>query len=327
MPPAIRNFLISFTISAVLFSFLAYYAVRIIRVTVFDREDPTVTSEEVSSDSASEGASSGTSSGDSPVIGGNILNFLLIGTDYQPDLFDDYTVPFDSLQPERKKIADTILYVSYIPQNGLLLVCPIPSLTMTEFDGITTTLGEAYHYKGAAFLTEKVSTLVGQPIPYYGAVSIGGMAEIIDTLGGMRYNVPRDMQYESLDHTVKIDLKKGEQELTGEQVMQMLRYNGYGDTDTRTALQGEFFYQFLCRHANYTNKRNYTTVFGTLLPYLETNVTLNDLTDYLSVLFGYQSLAYTRVNYPGAYSDRYFMPNTDSAQAIFAGYLQEQQDK
>ena len=318
MPSGIRNFLIAFLISALLFSGVAYFAVKAIRVAFTDMEN---TSEDTSEDT-SEKTSEQTSDNTSETVTGTVLNFVLIGTDYQPEVFDDYIIPDDSLEKEREKTADTVLFVSFNTRSNLLVICPIPSQTMVEADKRNVTLGSTYHSKGPAFVCDKVASLVGQPVPYYAAISIGDFAAVVDYLGGIQYDVPSDMFFEKELGDIHIDLKKGPQHLTGDQVLQMLRYNEYGDTDTRTALAGEFFYKFLSTEANYTNKKNYTSMFSMLLPYVETNITLSDVTNYLSVIFGHTTMTYTPVVYPGAYSDRFFMPNTESAIQAFAAFDQ-----
>lgn len=317
MPTGIRNFLISFLLSALIFTGVAYFAVQAVGRAFNDIEN---SSEDIPRDETSE-TSDRPSEPASEAVTGTVLNFVLIGTDYQPEIFDDYTVPDDSLDKEREKCADTILFVSFSTRTNLLIVCPIPSQTLVELDHENVALGSTFHYKGPAFICDKVASLVGQPIPYYASVSMGGLAAIVDYLGGIQYDVPCDMFFEKELGDIHIDLKKGPQQLNGDEVIQMLRYNEYGDTDTRTALAGEFFYKFLSTEANYTNKKNYTSLFSVLLPYLETNVTLGDVTTYLSVIFGHTIMTYTPISYPGAYSDRFFMPNLNGATELLAPYF------
>lgn len=319
MPSNIRNFLISFLLSSVFFSFTAYFAVQAIRVIMFETDDPVVAdfpSEQQPDDSDLPS--------EQPLPGGAVLNILLIGTDYQPAIFNDYVVPDNTLANERMKIAETILFVSFNTNSGSLVICPIPSKTLVSVDGVNMTLGRAYHYKNSAFVADKVSTMIGVSVNYYATVTIQGLADIIDYLGGMTYDVPCDMEYKDEAQNLEIDLKAGRQSLTGDQVLQMLRYNGYEDADgtnaARTALQGQFAYELLRQQATYTHKKNAVELFTVLSPYVETNFTLENLTTYLSVIFGYGTLNYVPLEYPGAYTTRFFTPNVDSAKEIFAPY-------
>ena len=321
MPSNIRNFLISFLLASVFFSFTAYYAVQALRVIMFESDDTPV--EELPSELPAE-TSDDVDSGDI-ISGGSMLNILLIGTDYQPEIFSDYTVPGNSLANERQKIAETILFVSFNTRSKSLIICPIPAKTQVKVDGTNMTLGQSFNYKNSVFIVEKVSQMTGVSINYYATVTMQGLATIIDRLGGMQFNVPCDMSYEDLSQNLVIDLKEGRQNLSGDQVLQLLRYNGYDDADNtgsaRTALQGEVAYALLQQKANYTNKLAAAELFLELSKYMDTNLTIADVSTYLSVVFGYGGLNYVPIEYPGAYTARYFTPNTDSAKEIFSNYF------
>ncbi len=309
MPTNLRNFLISFLISALLFTVIATGGVHAIRGYLQRVEETPApapdTPEEPDEPSEPAVPASGT-----------VLNLLLIGTDYAPSHL--------SYGGGRAKSADTILLVSFNTRAGSLVICPIPAKTMTKVDGNNMTLAQAYNEKGAGFVTDKVSMLVGFTIPYYVTVGVEGLAQIIDELGGFTYDVPYDMNYEDAEQGLFIHLAAGRQKLTGEQTLGLIRYNGNDDVDhtgaVRTALGAQVAYELLRQEATYTHKKNAAELYRKLSPLVETNFTLSDLSSYLSVIFGYGSLNFLPMEYPGAYTTRFFTPNIESATEMLAPY-------
>ena len=64
-----------------------------------------------------------------------------------------------------------------------------------------------------------------------------GIAEIVDVIGGVDYDVPFDMSYHDASQDLSIEFKKGYQHLDGEEVVEYLRWRhnddgtGYDDGD------------------------------------------------------------------------------------------------
>ena len=73
--------------------------------------------------------------------------------------------------------------------------------------------------------------LGGVAIDRYVRINVQGVEKLVDTLGGIMVNVPKDMKYQDDSQHLYINLKAGEQQLNGDQALQFLRYryDDYGD--------------------------------------------------------------------------------------------------
>ena len=84
--------------------------------------------------------------------------------------------------------------------------------------------------------------MVGFPIDCYVSVSVNGFVQLVNTIGGVTFNVPHYMNYDDPTQNLHIHIPAGYQCLNGEQCVQLCRYRkNYvnGDLD-RIALQHDF---------------------------------------------------------------------------------------
>ena len=93
--------------------------------------------------------------------------------------------------------------------------------------------------KGMEQLMEQVKNVVGFLPDAYALVDLTAFVEAVDLLGGLDFDVPMDMDYDDPDQNLFIHLRAGEQHLTGEQLMWVVRFrSGYANADIgRTEVQ------------------------------------------------------------------------------------------
>ena len=96
-----------------------------------------------------------------------------------------------------------------------------------------------------------VNKLTGLDLKYYVVVDTDALKALVDSIGGVYFDVPIDMKYTDKKQGLYIDLKKGYQLLDGDKAEQVVRFrhnnNGtsypssYGDNDIgRMKTQREF---------------------------------------------------------------------------------------
>ncbi len=93
-----------------------------------------------------------------------------------------------------------------------------------------------------------VEVITGLDIDYIMKIQIDGFKEIVDSVGGVEYDVPIDMYYRDPYQDLYINLKKGRQVLNGEDAEGLVRYRkgsrkgeGYKQGDKqRVAVQQDF---------------------------------------------------------------------------------------
>lgn len=150
--------------------------------------------------------------------------------------------------------ADTIMLVSYDPENKLADVVSVPRDTYHKVPGYDLSgqykINAVYGFRGdggSEGMKKYLSAFLGVPIDYTVRVSYNGVGAIVDTLGGIEVNVPFAMNYDdtAADPPLHIHLEPGRQVLNGEQAMGYLRWRknngeaGQGDLP-RIERQQEF---------------------------------------------------------------------------------------
>lgn len=132
------------------------------------------------------------------------------------------------------KRADVIMLFSIDPKNRTINLVSVPRDTKIKLDNgkiskINACLGKE---DGEEMLCRYVNELTGQPINSFLKVSFEGLRNIVDILGGIKYDVPINMDYDDPVQDLHIHLKKGIQNLNGAEVEGLVRFrSGYANAD------------------------------------------------------------------------------------------------
>ena len=331
MLSALRNFMLTFLIATVIFGTIAYFVVGFVLDTLAvtisaESVDETYTTETLPTEETEE-----TAPPEEDEIEGETFNILLIGTDYQPDKFNDYNYEekwTGSGFPDkrsRKVSADLLVFLRVDKENRKFVFCGLPSNTRVLVDGISMKLGDVYAERGVEYLCGKVSGLTGLEIDYYASLDVGSIASVVDKIGGVSYYIPEDMKYEDPDQDLVIDLKKGTTMLDGDKAEQLLRYVGYSNgASSRLSTAIGFLQAMIAKFTNITYLTKAPELYKSVADYFDTNFTADDLVNNLDLIFSYSKFESTIVSYPGSnkVTDgvNYFEPSTSSAHDMFESY-------
>ena len=147
--------------------------------------------------------------------------------------------------------ADAIMVGLLDGEAGTLNMVSIPRDTLVNASGESKRLRLVYNEGGAEALRQAVAGLLGFEPDCCIVAGMGALAELVDTVGGVEFNVPVDMKYSDPSRGLYIDLEAGLQRLDGEQTLDVLRYqSGYdsgdfGRIETQQALLEAIAEQFL----------------------------------------------------------------------------------
>ncbi len=305
MLSALRNFFITL-LSALILLGLVGYLITDFALNAMESNYPSVQGPAGSNDDPLETHNFGQNS---PAVQARDEGFtvLLIGHDYQPDVFDDYDRSDEENDtgfplPERQVCADALVVVRVDQKTKTTLFCSIPTNAQIMDEGLETTLGELYGQHDVTYLAEKVFSLIGIPIDYYVSVGIPGLVTLIDEIGGISYHVPQKMEYYDEVEDYRISLKKGTQKLDGDKALQLLRFNGYGDNgEGRRETAVQFLKALISK---ITQDRDYydnaRAVYATMSKYVETNFSEDALARKLDLIFLYPEMTVRTEQYPGS---------------------------
>lgn len=147
------------------------------------------------------------------------INILILGTDIT------YDAVTHKPMPRLKGRADTILLVHIDPIHWQMNILSIPRDTYLSIPGhAMQRINVANAYGGVALVKQSVSALTLQKIDYFIEAKPTAVTKLVDLLGGVYLFVEEDMHYVDRVQNLKIDLKKGQQKLSGKQAHDYIRY-------------------------------------------------------------------------------------------------------
>lgn len=199
---------------------------------------------------------------------------------------------------------DAILLVSYDTHNNTVKALSIPRDTRMYIGNKYQKINSAYGLRSSngtklkAYGTvEAVTRLTGVPIHYYVTFTFDGIAECMDALGPVEFEIPDlggdgvGMVYDDPAQDLHINLKPGVQDLDGEQIVHLLRYRKgnlikgkrrtytNGDID-RIALQQDFVKALVDQKLNASLITKIPQIFKSLNENINTNLTVGDVISF-----------------------------------------------
>ncbi len=198
---------------------------------------------------------------------GNEFNFLMIGVDNTNKVDTIIAFNFDG----------NILTCMNIPRNIVLAISEdVPA------DNSTKTLSNLLaEENGDQKVIDSIKETLGIPVHYYAKVKMDAIADVVDYVGGIEYNIPYDMAYDDPSQDLHIDLKKGKQILTGKQVEHLLRYRDrihpITGEEIRTLTWQSVIKEFLNQAVIGNKIGNLSDLYETATKNIKTNYSLADL--------------------------------------------------
>ena len=184
---------------------------------------------------------------------------------------------------------DTIMVGRMDTINHSVEIVNIPRDTYVNVRSKIKNINSNYPYavtkgeNGVKNLRRGIEKLVGFPIDSYAFVDIVAAAKIVDTVGGVDFDVPVNMHYDDPGQDLHIDIDKGMQHLDGEDFVKVMRFrNTYqqGDLD-RIKVQQDLLSALSDKLLSAGNIKNIDELLNIYDKYVETNLTKNNLYFYL----------------------------------------------
>ncbi|MDO4300725.1 MAG: LCP family protein [Clostridia bacterium] len=251
--------------------------------------------------------------------------FVILGVDKDGDRTDTimvccYNQPLDELTIISVP-RDTLVEVSDEAFRMLNEEYPEPGQKGMKINEITHYGLEKY---GLPLLFEELEEMIGVPIDYYCKVHFEALNYLVDSIGGVEFNVPMQMDYDDPTQDLSIHLKPGLQTLDGKQAEGLVRFRyGYNNQDIgRVATQQEFckelIKQLVSKDAFFKNVSAYLTTF---FKYVETDVKLSDAIKYMSVVKDFNTDNIVTYTMPGDIGSLYgfrggYVINDEESQAL-----------
>jgi LCP family protein required for cell wall assembly len=154
--------------------------------------------------------------------------YLLVGSDSRAGLSKEQRKELGTGNASGQR-TDTILILHTGDGPNLLMSIPRDSLVDVPGYG-TTKINAAYAYKGPQLLVKTIEENTGIRIDEYVEIGLGGLAGLVDAVGGIEICPTQDMK----DKLANLDVKKGCQQADGATALGYARSrhtSGIGDID------------------------------------------------------------------------------------------------
>ncbi len=141
---------------------------------------------------------------------------------------------------------------------------------------------------GLEYLEKTIESTFGITIDKYCMIDLDGFVDIIDAIGGVPMNVPSNMKYSDPEQNLYINIKKGEQVLSGKDAEGFVRFrSGYTMGDLGRVDAQKLFLSALMEKltsSDWYTLDKLTDVAGLVIKNCTTNLTLKDIIGYLRLI-------------------------------------------
>ncbi|MCL2341746.1 MAG: LCP family protein [Firmicutes bacterium] len=198
---------------------------------------------------------------------------------------------------------DTIMVWTYDPKTQSASVLSIPRDTFVGKNINTAKasdkINEAYKAGSDPMnAVNMVNKITGLDIKNYILIDTDGLKQLVDSIGGINFDVPIDMNYDDASQNLHIHLKAGYQHLNGAQVEGLTRFRhnnngttypndyvgngGYGGEDFgRQKTQRDVIKTIAKQMISFKNITQIWSIINTLQSNVKTNINLSSAKDYL----------------------------------------------
>ena len=173
---------------------------------------------------------------------------------------------------------DTIMLVRLDIVNKNIRILNIPRDTMLNTDRKSKKINSSYLFGGIQQFEKDIASLTGFYVNRYVIFNIEAVEKVIDEIGGVYFDVPRNMNYEDPTQDLYIHIKKGYQHLDGKQAVNLARFRSYpeGDID-RIAMQQKLLKELAKQALKPENILKIPELVAIIKENVETDIDMNEM--------------------------------------------------
>lgn len=241
------------------------------------------------------------------------LLFTAVGKENTEEQLKEMDRLYCVLMGRSELMTDTILLASYDPKNQTASLLSIPRDTYIGSNPNTATASNkinCLYQQGPEKTVEAVSKITGIDVKYYVVIDTKALVKLVDTIGGVDFEVPIDMKYDDYSQKLHIDLKAGYQHLNGEQAEQVVRFRHNNDGSTyseeygyedlgRMKTQRAFITEVIKQTISAKNILKIGDILDIAYESIETNLSLDVMKDYIPYAVKYDMSTLQTGTVPG----------------------------
>ena len=206
---------------------------------------------------------------------------------------------------------DTMMVGRIDTENHTIDVVSLPRDTLMNVSWSVKKINTLYSAdinsggNGIDGLLDGLKDILGFGIDCYAVVDLEAFVELVDAIGGVDYNVPVSMNYYDPTQDLYINIPAGEQHLTGEEALKVVRFrSGYASADIgRIGTQQDFLKSVASQMLTLGNIPNLPTFIDIFEEYVETNMSTANLAYFARQFLMCKSENINFHTLPGNYGD------------------------
>lgn len=210
----------------------------------------------------------------------------------QGDRIADYFTFIVGAVDEDETRTDALMVVSFDAENKKINILNVPRDTMTTSgrNGASRKINASYGTKGGIETTKSdLKDCIGFTPDYYIIVNFQGIADIVDAIGGVDYEVPFRMYYKDPSQDLDIDFEPGLTHMDGKATVEFLRWrknnggvktgdpNYTGSDEQRIEKQQEFLKYVASQVLNISNASKMPAIARAVAANVKTDFTVGEL--------------------------------------------------
>lgn len=214
---------------------------------------------------------------------------------------------------ESQNLTDSIMVCAYNPKSNKATIMSIPRDTYTGSNQSKAAASDkinTLYQKSPQKLLDEVNEITGLNIKYYMNIDTKGLQELIDSIGGVNFDVPINMDYDDPTQDLHIHLKAGKQLLDGDKAEQVLRFrhnndgtsypSSYGDNDIgRMKTQREFIKVLIQQISNKKSLSDFKQYAQIVKNNVTTNFNIDDIINYIPYIIDFNTENLKTTTLPG----------------------------
>jgi len=176
--------------------------------------------------------------------------------------------------------------------EGEINMLQIPRDTYVNYNRGDYKINSAYGYNKEKQVFKEVGGLLGIDVDKFVLIDTAGFRDLIDTIGGVEFDVPINMNYDDPTQDLHIHLEKGLQRLDGDKAEQFVRFRknndgtGYARGDIeRMEAQSAFIQATVDELFNIVNVFKLNDLVKDFSKLVETNFSFNEMLTYAPYIF------------------------------------------
>ncbi len=226
--------------------------------------------------------------------------------------------------------SDSILLLHIDPKQSGVNLLSIPRDTQVEIPNLgLTKINQANPSGGPALVNKVISdNFAGVPIDRYVRFSTDAFRELINQVGGVEVNVPRDMIYQDNTQKLSINLKQGPQLLDGDKAEQFARFRNDAFGDIGRVQRQQILLKALREKLDSPLViPRIPGIIQAMQPYIDTNLTFEEILALFNYGVDLDHKAIKMVLLPGRFSGvmefkaSYWIMDTDARDRIMKEYF------